>query len=230
MAQIPKGLESPQLEGLKLLTDGKVRGTASGEKETKMNKLKLLKVGLLGLFVSILFSSGCAWQRIPDPPAYNILSSMPLRVGIVLGDTPPSQVYGPGVVKHLKEMGIFKSVIYPYREGDPIDGILKITITGGWKGSGAGVGFLIGLSLYTLSPVIGPSMTGTHDANVTLSKGISEVVQYVIHVETSVSWGLRANQTEVANKADDLQQRKLAVEIASRIDNDRPRILKKFGK
>lgn len=195
-----------------------------------MNKLKLLKTGLFGLFVSILFFSGCAWQRIPDPPVYNVPSSIPLNVGIVLGDTPPSQTYGPAVVKHLKEMGVFKSVIYPYREGDSVDGVLKITITGGLKGSGAGAGLLIGLSLFTLSPVIGPSVTATHDANVTLSKGISEVAKYSIHVETSVSWGLGANTAEVANKAEALHNRKLAVEIANSINSDRPRILREFGK
>ncbi|KAF0145381.1 MAG: hypothetical protein FD156_951 [Nitrospirae bacterium] len=195
-----------------------------------MNKLKLLKVGLLGVFVSILFFSGCAWQRIPDPPAYNIPSSIPLNVGIALGETPATQVYGPGVVKHLKEMGVFKSIIYPYREGDPVDGILKITITGGWKGSGFGAGFLIGLSLFTLSPVIGPSMTGIHVADVILFKDLSEVAKYSIHAETSVSWGLGANTAEVGNKTDELQRRKLAVEIANSINNDRARILREFGK
>ena len=148
----------------------------------------------------------------------------------MLGDTSASQVYGPPVVNRLKEMRVFDSVTYPYREGDPVDGILKMSITGGWKGRGFGAGFCIGLSLFTLSPVIGPSMTGIHDANVTLFKDLMEVAQYSIHVKTSVSWGLAANTGEVANKSDDLQQCKLAVEIARRINDDRLRISKEFGK
>ncbi|MBI3582720.1 MAG: hypothetical protein HY096_02065 [Nitrospinae bacterium] len=197
-----------------------------------MNKLKVK--GALGIIAFILFFSGCTWQRIPTPPAYYVSKSLPIRIGIELGGTSESQVYGPLVVKHLKEMGVFDSVVYPYRDGDTVDGVIRLTIKGGWKGENAGVGFIkgaiIGLSLFTLSPIIGPEMTGIHDANVTLSKDISVVVEYSIHLETSVSWGLLANTTEVSVKSTDLQLRKISVEIANRIDKDRLRILKEFGK
>ena len=195
-----------------------------------MNKLSK---SALGIIVSILFFSGCAWQRIPMPPTYYVSKPIPIRVGIELGGTPESQLYGTLVVKQLREMGVFDSIVYPYREGDSVDGILKLTIRGGWKGdTGASLikGAIIGLSLFTLSTVIGPEMTGTHDVNVTLSKDLTVVADYSIQVKTSVSWGQAANTNEVAAKANDLQVRKISVEIANRIDKDRLHILKEFGK
>ena len=193
-----------------------------------------LSKSALGIIVSILFFSGCAWQRIPMPPTYYVSKPIPIRVGIEIGGTPESQVYVPLVVKKLKEMEVFETVVYPYRDGDSVDGILKLTIKGGWKGENHGASFIkgaiIGLSLFTLSTVIGPEMTGTHDVNVELSKDLTVVVNYSIQVKTSVSWGQAANTNEVAAKANDLQVRKISVEIANRIDNDRLHILKKFGK
>ncbi len=188
------------------------------------------KLIVLLIMVSV---GGCTWQRIPDAPSYNCSRQIPIKLGVILGNTQPSQVYGPQVVSNLKEMIIFESIIYPYRDGDPVDGILNMTITGEWKGSGAGAGFLIGLSLFTLSPVLGPSMTGTHDLNVVLSKGgtgAAEVSRYSANIKTSVSWGLLGDTNEVASKADKLLQQKITAEIAQRICEDQARILKALGK
>jgi len=189
-----------------------------------------MKKGMLIITaLSVVLLIGCAWQRIPDPPVYNAANPIPLNVGIVLGDTPTDGVFGPGVVAQLKEMGVFKTITYPYRAGDPVDGALKITVSGGWTAGGTGTAILIGLSLYTLSPFIGPNTTGIHDVNALLSKDTLEVVKYSIHLETSGSYGLYANQTEVVTKLNNLLTRKLAVEIANRINTDRLRILKEFG-
>lgn len=108
--------------------------------------------------------SGCAWQRIPAAPSYTMPSPLPIRVGIVLGDTQASAFYGPGVVGLWKDMRVFETVTYPYQEGNAVDGVLRLTINGDWKGSGAGAGFVVGLTLGLASPVVGPSTTGVHDA------------------------------------------------------------------
>jgi len=183
--------------------------------------------------MAILGFSGCAWQRIPAPPPYHASIPIPIRAGVVLGDNPESHTYGPGVVKHLKEMRVFEAVHYPYRKGDPVDAILKVTITGGWKQSTAGnfaKGLAIGVTLFILSPVIGPSMYGFHDVHATLYSGLVEYFSSTIHIKTGVSFGLAANTNEVAVKADELQMRKIAVEVANRVNQARSSILAEVGR
>jgi len=182
------------------------------------------------VFVIALILSGCAWQRIPAAPSYTAPSPLPFRVGIVLDNTQASAYYGPGVVNLWKEMRVFESVTYPYREGDPVDGVLRLMINGGWKGEGAGAGFLIGLTLGLASAAVGPSMTGVHDAAATLTRNAVEVARYSVHVESTVTWGLGANTTEVSSKAEDLQRRKLAVELAQKLEADRSVLVKAFVK
>ena len=107
---------------------------------------------------------------------------------------------------------------------------MRITITGGWKGSGAGAGFIIGLTFGLAGTVIGPSMTGTHDALAVLNKLSDEIGRYSVHVTSTVEWGMAANTGEVAKKADELQRKQIAYELAKKIRADRQALLSKFGK
>jgi hypothetical protein len=185
------------------------------------------KIGLLiaVLLVSLTGISGCAWQKFPEQTSYNVPSSIPVNIGIVLGN--PAEVYGPGIVKELQNMRLFKSIAYPLNPGDPVDGVMKINISGRWipYESNFGRAFLVGFSLFTLSPVIGVGSTGTHDAVVTLSKGNSEMLLYAIHVETPVTWGVGINAEAGAKNCNDFHQHKLATEIARRISEDRVNIV-----
>ena len=192
--------------------------------------MKQIKIFLLVAVFFMFFVGGCAWQRIPVAPDFNPATTFPIKVGIILADNQPSSYYGPGIINYWKQTKLFESVIFPYREGDPVDGTLKIAINGGWKGEGAGAGFLIGLTLGLASPAVGPSMTGIHDATTILFKGPQEIAQYSVHVESSVTWGMGANTEEVSSKADALQTRKLAVEIARKLDESRGTIMKAFAK
>lgn len=184
------------------------------------------------LVITILIS-GCAWQRIPALPTYNVSKTIPIRVGIVFGDTSASFENSSGVVRNLKEMRVFNEIVFPYEKSNQVDGILKIDINGGWSMSVPyefAKSFLIGLSMCVLSPVIGSTMVGTHDAVVTLNKGLIEVARYSVHVNTAVDCGIKADLYEVDYKAKCLQQRKLAIEIAKHIDDDYLRISKEFEK
>jgi hypothetical protein len=180
------------------------------------------------LLMIVLIVGGCAWQRIPPAPSYTATAPLPIRVGIILDSSQASAYYGPPVINLWKEMRVFESITYPYREGDPVDGILRLTINGGWRGQGAGAGFLIGLTLGLASPAVGPSMTGIHDATATVSRSAVEVARYSVRIESTVTWGMAANTSEVSSKADDLQRRKLAVELAQRLDADRTALVKAF--
>jgi hypothetical protein len=184
------------------------------------------------LFAVFLLSvaSGCAWQRIPPPPEYTVEAPLPLRVGVVLGDSQPSMYYGPGVLNEWKAMKLFESLIFPYRDGDQVDAVMKLSVDGGWKGQGAGAGFVIGLTLGLAGTAIGPSMTGTHDALAVLSKSADEAGRYSAHVSSTVEWGMTANTGEVSKKADELQRKRIAFELANKIRADRQALLSRLGK
>jgi len=190
----------------------------------------MLRYRVFLIALILLFVSGCAWQRIPDLPVYTLEAPIPLKVGIMLADNSPSTYYGPGVLKEWNEMRLFESIIYPYRESDLVDAVMRMTITGGWKGSGAAAGFVTGLTLGLAGTVVGPSMTGTHDILAIMNKSSSEVGRYTVQVTSTVEWGMAASSGEVAKKADELQRKRMAFELAKKIRADRQSLLSIVGK
>jgi hypothetical protein len=186
-----------------------------------------VRLGLLACMIA----SGCSWQRIPKPPQYQVVASIPLKVGIRLAPDTVSSVYGPMVARRLQEWHVFEHLEYPYREGDDINAVLELAITGGWNatnGANFVKGFVIGLSLFTLSPVLGPGMTGRFQLSSTLSHQGHEVALYTIHQETSATWGLMANEGEVGAKARDAAATRLAAEVSQRLQDDWPHIANQF--
>jgi hypothetical protein len=143
----------------------------------------------------------------------------------VLSESPGSATYGPSVINDWKELRLFKTLTYPYRDGDPVDAVMELSINGGWKGSGAGAGFVIGLTLGLAGTVMGPSMTGTHNALAVISEPAGELGRYSVEATTKVTWGMAANTEQVSTKADTLQVRKIALELANKIRSDRQVIL-----
>ncbi len=186
------------------------------------------KVQIFAALMAAIALSGCAWQRIPASPSFASPSPLPLTVGIQLSSSPASDLYGPKVVKLLKEMRVVDKTVYPYREDDEVDALLGIAIEGGWEGSGAAAGFVIGLTLGLLSPVVGPSMVGRHDLNATLTNKDDQIASHSAKIVTKVTWGIAGDSNEVAVKADDLQSRKIAVEIAEWLQTNRRHILERL--
>lgn len=182
---------------------------------------------LFFLAVIFFFVSGCAWQRIPAPPEYTFEEPIPLKVGVMLADNKESSYYGPAVIKEWNEMRLFNSLVYPLRDSDPVDAVIMVTISGGWKGSGGAAGFITGLTLGLAGTVVGPSLTGTHDTLATLNRFSSQIGWYSVQVTTSVEWGMAASTSEVAKKADDLQGKRIASELAKLIRADRQTLLRK---
>lgn len=167
------------------------------------------------LLVSVLLIglSGCSWQRIPAPPMFGQQMKIPGRFGIIVSSNPASMTYGPKIVDQLKRWGAFDSLEYPYREGDEVDAVLNLTVEGGWHaqtGANLARGFLIGLTFFALSPVLGVEMIGNHS----LAASVSEdgVEQFICGFDkrARIEWGLGANTNEVALKADRLQVGQLA--------------------
>ena len=190
----------------------------------------MLKLRVFLLVLTVLLAPGCAWQRIPDAPEYTLEAPIPLKVGIILADNQVTTYYGPAIIKEWNVMRLFESTVYPYREGDPVNAVMRMTITGGWKGSGFGAGFVTGLTLGLAGTVVGPSLTGTHDVLGIVNKSSSEVGRYTVQVTSKVEWGLAANTAEVSKKADELQTKRMAFELAKKIRADRQNLLSITGK
>jgi hypothetical protein len=63
-----------------------------------MHKASLLesrRLLYLQLCVCVSLLCSCSWQRIPESPAYENPGPIPITVGVIIGNTPPSQLYGP---------------------------------------------------------------------------------------------------------------------------------------
>lgn len=167
----------------------------------------------------------CAWQRIPQAPSLEPAGPLPLTLAVQLSPSTTSAYYGPRVVELLSEMSVVEELIYPYRPEDDVDALLGIAIDGTWRGSGAAAGFAIGFTFGLLGPFIGPSMTGRHDVRTTLRDDASQLASHSSRVVSKVSWGISGDTDEVSARADDLQARKLAVEIAQWLRANRGKIL-----
>jgi len=185
---------------------------------------------IVPLVFALVSFAGCAWQRVPELPPNSVMEPIPLNVGVVLSNSAGSSTYGPAVINDLSKARLFESLIYPYRAGDPVDAVMKLSIDGGWKGSGAGAGFVIGLTLGLAGTVMGPSMTGTHSALAVVTEPAGEVGRYSVEVTSKATWGMAANTEEVSQKADALQVRKLALELAQKIRSDRGALLSRSAK
>lgn len=98
------------------------------------------KLGSLFLLLIVLAVSGCRgsaylapaleWTRIPEAPEYTVEAPIPLSVGIILDVSPAYSTSGLDVIKEWEEMRLFDSLVYPYKEGDPVDAVMRLTTTG----------------------------------------------------------------------------------------------------
>lgn len=181
------------------------------------------------ILLAILLLAGCAWQRIPSAPEYQPTSSLPARVGIVVADDDASMIYGPAIIEQWTRMGLFDSITYPYRQDEPVDAVMRLSVTGGWDNKGFLAGMAVGITLGLASTAVGPSMTGRHAVSATLSNRSGTIGSYQTQVETKVSWGFMAQLAEVTRRTEALHTRKMAVELARDFEADRSRILQAIG-
>ena len=150
-----------------------------------------------------------------------------------MADSPDSMYYGPAVIKEWQEQNLFKSIDYPYRKGDQVDAVMRLTIIGSWKtnqGKDMASDFVTGLTFGLAGVAVGSNLTGTHDATAIIDKSSNEIGRYSINATSTVEWGMTASLNEVTKKADDLQKTTIAVELAQKIQEDRQSLLSHFKK
>ncbi len=194
------------------------------------SRMHIWVTAIVSLLTPLQFA--CTWIRASSPPQYQSPNPLPLTVGVQISDSLASRQDGPVVIKLLDEMKIFKSMIYPYRADDVVDGVLFLSIDGKWRAQD-GLNFwssvFLGLSLFTLSPIVGVNMVGTYSTEATLSDGPKNISHVAVRTVSRISWGVLASTEEVTDKANDLQWRSIAVELSHAIEEDRNRILAEYS-
>jgi len=173
------------------------------------------------LLIACLVNSGCSWIRLATKPVYDIEEKIPMTVGINFDNSQGSNTYGPMVVRYLMDFKIFNSIVYPYKEGDKVDGVLDLNIQGRWVKKS--IGNLV--VLYPiLSPFLGPSMVAKHNTVVGLNCSLIKIASYDFLTETKIKHGVLADKGLVVQRGDSIQSYKIAYQIAGKMLMDQEKI------
>ena len=176
------------------------------------------------LFIGLLLSSGCAWQRVEAPPAY-AADKYPLTIAIRPSDDPVSKDLANQLATELKTVGGFEGIIYPYRSSDKVDCVLELNAVGNFEGKGAGAGVITGLTFGLTETVVRPETTIIHDVDFYLSNGAQQTEHHKIHVVSEAEFGIFADIQEVAKRQVALQLRKIAIAISEALEKDRGSVM-----
>jgi hypothetical protein len=194
--------------------------------EKKLNLIHMRNLTII-LLITILICSSCGWIRVANKPVFSEVETLPLNIGIRLESNPGSNAYGPLVIKYLDEFKIFNSIIYPYKEGEIVDGILDLKINGHWVKKGAGNLVVL---CPVLSPFAGPSMIAKHETEAKLNNNLTKVATYVFQTETKIKHGVMADKKLVVLRGDSLQTYKIAYQIVGKLLMDQDKVMKEFNK
>lgn len=189
---------------------------------------------------AIFAITGCTWQKLPPTPVYTLEAPIPLRVGVMLANQSADQYDSP-VLDEWKKMQLFDSFVYPYKDGDPVDVVIRLTTSGSWDtsltaGDLAG-NVLVGATLGLLGSAI-PSETwrGTHEAIAIINKTDNdEIGRYTVNVTSTVEnarhfiFGEGPYKEHAAN-ANQIQAKRLAYELATKIRADRQGLVQRLKK
>lgn len=157
---------------------------------------------------------------------------MPVTAGIRI-DEPPftaqwyghkkiRQDYGPEIVEHLKKMRLFKKIIYPYENIDTADAIIYMSIKGKWSYDNKGralATFMIGTPNYN-------DFEGNHEIKTVVKAANDDIANYTISVNTKGQYS-GSDGDGIAKELNDLQIKKISVDLANRINADRELIISK---
>jgi hypothetical protein len=177
----------------------------------------------LGMALSLgVAATGCAWHRI-DPPRVE-RPAIPMRVEVVglrATDDATSLDDLRTISKLWTTWGAFRTVRFPYRDGDPVDAIIDIRLrqtTDVHRTANLFKGFTVGLSLFTLSPVLGASFSEIHLVRVECRRGAAAPEPFETTVRTDLEIGYGADATAAAKDLDGAQLEAVAARVLESVD------------
>lgn len=119
-------------------------------------------------------------------------------------------------------MRLFKKVIYPYENIDTSDAVLYLSIKGKWSYDNKGrafARFMIGTPDFN-------DFEGAHEIKAVMKAANDEISSYTLTVNTKGQYS-GSDADGIAKDLNDLQIKKIAVDLASRINADRELIISK---
>lgn len=169
------------------------------------------------LLVATAFS-GCAWRRL-DPPRVErpVLPLVDEAVGLLPADPETSLADLQSLSRIWMRWGAFRAVQFPYREGDPVDLVLAVQLRQRMDAHATAnrlKGVAVALSFWSLSPVLGTSVSELHDVHVDCRRaGFAGVAVDQATVRSDLELGYGADAAKSAKELDDIQMQQLAARI-----------------
>ena len=189
--------------------------------------MKLIRVAL---FFSVLLFAGCATSVKPNVASIAIPKA-PAPIPVTVGISQVEQKLNGGfsdlaltVKKSLDECQLFKTIYYPVRSGDPLDGEIKLELSSKMKMDGAWFpkAFLTGFFMLLPSPFIEYHHRYQAECTLGVIKGGQTLKTYSVTSSVTAThklWmdspeALEANATQAAAKL-------MASQVAQELINDR---------
>ena len=184
----------------------------------------------VGSFISLLLFAGCATSVKPNVASIAIPKA-PAPIPVTVGISQVEQKLNGGfsdlalsVKKSLDESQVFKTIYYPVRQGDPLDGEIKLELSSKMKMDGAWFpkAFLTGFFMLLPSPFIEYHHRYQAECTLGVIRRGQTLKTYSVTSSVTAShklWmdspeALEANATQAATKL-------MASQVAQELINDR---------
>ncbi|MBI5068173.1 MAG: hypothetical protein HZB56_08020 [Deltaproteobacteria bacterium] len=166
-------------------------------------------------------ASSCAWRRVepasPEPAGQPRLDEV---VGLAGADEDTSLQDLRSLSRIWTRWGSFRKVQFPYREGDPVDLVIELRLrqsTEVPRIANTFKTFAVGFSLFTLSPVLGPSVSELHDVELTCRRGAERRAPLRAVIRSDVEFGCGASGEIVARELDERQMELIAARVLAAV-------------
>ena len=185
------------------------------------------------LFLAVIFLSARAFAsttvKVSPAPGYNPTTPIPLTVGLVVdeasgvqshGKSRTNSPYGPMIAAELKELKVFKSIVYPYKKGAPADAVLLLNIKGKWEYFNAEhqpYDYWSGSSA-------GHFAEGAHEVKVIMTAADRRIINDSMQVKSRSQYSGQ-DYDLVASRLNEAQAKKIAITLANFLQDKRDRIM-----
>jgi hypothetical protein len=110
-------------------------------------------------------------------------------------------------------VGAFRTVAFPVRDADPVDLLVEVRLRQTadlHQGANALKGVAVGLTLFALSPVLGPRVTERHEVQVTCRRDVRSTVVLEATFATDLEFGYGSDAAAVARELDAWEVERIA--------------------
>jgi hypothetical protein len=176
-----------------------------------------LTSSLLGILICATLCSGCAWHHVRPAREERLpATTMDLSAGLEAADDGTSLSDLQAMARRWKQWHAFKAVQFPFRDGDPVDLVVAVRLRQTadlHRVSNFFKEIAVGASLFTLSPVLGRTVSEVHEVRVTCRRGGVQSAPYDAVVSTDLEFGYGAEAMAAAKELDEAQMDRLGTRV-----------------